>query len=373
MHNKTYCKFPFNGFQVNARGNRLCCASSYKFSQNKPTEFWQGQYLKEVREKMSTGKELTECNTCYKAEKVNSLSLRQHYNSIFKEHDTEELPTVADLDFSNLCNLKCIMCNADRSSQWAKDIGKNTETNGVVSMSKDKIDDLYSISNNLRHLQIQGGEPSLIPEFLYYFDLLKKNGTISNITLDCITNLTNINNRFYEILNNFKQVNIDVSIDAFDLSNDYIRYPSKFNKIEENLIKMSESKHQINLQISLQTLSMYNFYDFLVWINKMVKIFKDNNKKLGLNLSRVLFPTMLNPDLAPVKLKNKFIEDLKKFINEHKSIFDLKFNIEIHNLIKNLCNNEKNDQDNLLIFIKDIDQKRNIKITDYIPTFYDYF
>ena len=66
-----------------------------------------------------------------------------------------------------------------------------------------------------------------------YFDLLKKDGTISNITLDCITNLTNINNRFYEILNDFKQVNIDVSIDSYDLSNDYIRYPSKFNKIEE--------------------------------------------------------------------------------------------------------------------------------------------
>ena len=350
----------------------MCC-NSYKFSQDKPTEFWSDQYLKEVREKMTAGTELTECNYCYKTEKANGLSLRQHYNSIFKEFDTEELPTVADLDFSNLCNLKCIMCNADRSSQWAKDLNKNKETNGVLSISKDKIDDLYMISKNLKHLTIQGGEPSLIPEYLYYFKLLKKDGTIYNITLDCITNLTNINNKFYEILNDFKKVNIDVSIDSYDLSNDYIRYPSKFNKIEENLIKMSKSKHQTNLQISLQTLSMYNFYDFLVWIDKMMKIFKDNNKKLGLNLSRVQFPSMLNTALAPMKLKKKFVDDLKKFINGHKSNFDLKFNIEIQNIIKNLCNNEKNEQDNLLIFVKDLDQKRNIKIIDYIPTFYDYF
>ena len=60
-------------------------------------------------------------------------------------------------------------------------------------------------------------------------------------------------------------------------------------------------------------------------------------------------------------------------MNEYKSTFDLKFNIEIHSLIKNLCNSEKNELDNLLIFIKDLDQKRNIKVTDYIPTFYDYF
>jgi len=104
-----------------------------------------------------------------------------------------------------------------------------------------------------------------------------------------------------------------------------------------------------------------------------MKIFKDNNKKLGVNLSRVHFPTIFNPDFAPIKLKNKFIEDLKRFMNEYKSIFDLKFNIEIQSLIKNLCNNEKNEQDNLLIFIKDLDQKRNIKVIDYIPTFYDYF
>ncbi len=373
MLNKTYCKLPFNGFQINARGNRLCCGSSNKFSQNKPTEFWHGQYLKQVREKMSAGTELTECNNCYKAEKANSLSLRQHYNSIFKEYNTEELPTVADLDFSNFCNLKCIMCNAGKSSQWAKDANKHVETNGVLSISKDKIDDLYSISKNLKHLQIQGGEPSLIPEYLYYFDLLKKDKIIHNITLDCITNLTNTNNRFYEVLNDFKRVNIDVSIDSYNLSNDYIRYPSKFNKIEENLIKMSESKHQINLQISLQILSMYNFYDFLVWIDKIAKIFKDKNKKIGLNLSRVRSPSIFNPGLAPLKLKKKFVDDLKKFKCDHKSNFDLKFNIEIQSLIKNLCNNKENEGDNLLIFIRDLDQKRNIKITDYIPNFYDYF
>jgi pyruvate-formate lyase-activating enzyme len=372
MSNKTYCKFPFNGFQVNARGNRLCCNSS-KFLQDDPAEFWSNQYLKEVRKKMKFGKELIECKNCYKTEKNNSLSLRQHYNAVFKEYNTQELPNAADLDFSNLCNLKCIMCNAGRSSQWAKDINKNKQTNGIISISKDKIDDFCSISKNLKHLTIQGGEPSLIPEYLYYFDFLKKDGIISNITLDCITNLTNINNRFYEILNEFKQVNINVSIDSYDLSNDYIRFPSKFNKIEENLIKMSESKHRINLQISLQTLSMYNFYDFLVWIDKMMKIFKNNKKKLGANLSRVHFPTIFDPNFAPIKLKNKFIDDLKRFKNEHKLTFDLKFNIEIQSLIENLCNNEKNCLDELLIFIKDLDQKRNIKVTDYIPTFYDYF
>lgn len=371
MLNKTYCKLPFNGLQVNARGNRLCC-NSHKFTQDTASEFWHGQYVRGVRENMAKGIELKECNNCYKTEKANAISLRQHYNNIFQFFDTEELPSVADLDFSNLCNLKCIMCNADRSSQWANDTDKHVETNGVLSIPKYKIDNLYSISKNLKYLTIQGGEPSLIPEYTYYFDLLKKDKLIYNITLDCITNLTNTNNKFYEILNDFKHVNIDVSIDSYNLSNDYIRYPSKFNKIEENLIKMSKSKHQINLQISLQTLSMYNFYDFLLWIDSMTNIFKDNGKKLGVNLSRVQFPSIFDPTLAPIKLKNKFVDDLKKFTSERRSSFDLKFNIEIQNIIKHLCKIEKNDQNNLLIFIKDIDRNRNIKVIDYIPTFYDY-
>jgi len=373
MHNKTYCKFPFNGFQINARGNRLCCNSKkFILDLDSPTEFWNSKYLKQTREKMMDDIELPECRQCYQKEK-SGLSLRQHYNTVFKDYVSDELPTVADLDFSNLCNLKCIMCNADRSSQWAKEENKNIETKGIKSIDKEKIDDLITISKNLTHLNIQGGEPSLIPEYLYYFDLLKKNKIISNITLDCITNLTNVNNRFYEILNDFKKVNVNVSIDAYNLANDYVRYPSNFFKIEENLIKMGESKHQISLTITLQTLSMYNFYDFLLWIEKIKKIFENKNKKLVVDLCKVTDPVMFNPEYAPPKLKKKFINDLKKFLHEKKTHFDLRFNIEVQNLIKKLLDNEKNEQDNLLIFIKDIDQKRNIKVTDYIPTFYNYF
>ena len=48
------------------------------------------------------------------------------------------------------------------------------------------------------------------------------------------------------------------------------------------------------------------------------------------------------------------------------------FKIELKNTINHLLNNNNNNVD-LKKFINNLDQTRNIKITDYIPTFYDYF
>ena len=81
-----------------------------------------------------------------------------------------------DLDLSNLCNLKCVMCDSDRSSQHAKDKGL-----GVSAISREYIESLIEISNDLRLVTIQGGEPSIMEEFAYYFGELHKKGTIEAI------------------------------------------------------------------------------------------------------------------------------------------------------------------------------------------------
>ena len=242
----------------------------------------------------------------YEEEAQGKFSLRNHYNALYKDLELQETPTVMDLDFSNLCNLQCIMCGPDRSSQWAKELGDKT----VLNIAHDKIHELSNISHNIKHITIQGGEPSIMPEFLQYFEYLEANDLISKIEIDCITNLTNTNNKFYDFLYKFKTVNLNASIDAYGLVNNYIRYPSKFEKIEENLISLADKNLQVNLQISLQVLSMYNFYAFLEWIEKMQGLYRVKNKKLGLNLSYVTGPTHF--DIAK---SSKMISKNQKTLN----------------------------------------------------------
>jgi len=360
---------PFVGFQATHRTNRLCCISK-PVNKKGIKEFWNSEYLKDVRSKMINGEKIPECENCYRAEAQGKVSLRNHYNSLYKDLKTEDVPSAMDLDFSNLCNLQCIMCGPDRSSQWAKELGDKR----ILTFPKEQIKELCDISDKIKHLTIQGGEPSIMSEFEYYFDYLQKKKLIGNIEIDCISNLTNVNNRFYNLLEDFKSANLNASIDAFGLTNDYIRYPSNFSKIEQNLLSLSKRTLQINLQITLQVLCMFNFIDFLEWISKMHSVFSKNNKKLGINLFYVNTPEHLNVINAPAMLKEKMLEDLLKFQSQKNKIKDVKFHMELKNLTK-LISNKLTDHKNLNRlhdYIKEIDHRRNIKITNYIPNFYKY-
>ena len=368
--NKTYCKMPFVGFQLAHGGCRLCCGASGMDRYKLGKEFWSGPYLQEVREKMEKGETVSSCQKCYNDEALGKISLRNHYNARYKNLEQAETPTALDLDFGNLCNLQCIMCGPDRSSQWSKELG-NKE---ILTTSKDKLDDICELSHNLKHLTVQGGEPSLMPELEYYFRYLKDKELIQNIEIDCISNLTNVNNKFYQLLEDFKSVDLNASIDAFGSVNDYIRYPSNFKKIEENLNELSERPLQVNLQITLQTLSMFNFYDFLVWVSDMHDNFKQKNKELGLNLSYVTNHQQLDIQNAPRKLKEKMQEDIKNFSKTRRIRNNLKFGLELKNLEKNLSRPQQHDcGEDLKSYINVLDKRRAIKVTNYIPDFYDYF
>jgi len=367
--NKTFCKMPFIGMQTTHRGNRLCCAST-KIINNDPKSFWKSDYLKDIRNKMIKGDTVEECSTCYINENRNQISLRQHYNNLFKNVNEQEYPQYFDLDFSNLCNLQCIMCGPTRSSQWAKELGQKQ----ITPISIDAINNVLKMSTNLTHINIQGGEPSIMPEFEYFFEQLIEKDIAKNITVDCISNLTNINNKFYQLLESFKSVNLNVSIDSYGSHNDYIRYPSNFNSIEKNLIKLAEKNIQTNLQITIQTLSMFNFYDFLNWISKIYNIFQTKGKKLGFNIYFVHSPEILDIVYAPNSLKKDFVEQIKKFRLENTIKFDTKFNLSLMNLEKNFLIQHKTEKNkNILEYIDVLDHRRTIKITNYIPNFYNYF
>jgi len=360
---------PFVGMQATHRGNRICCASS-KYVQGSPKDFWHSDYVKQVRDKMQKGELLDECKRCYREEDNDQFSLRQHYNAYFKEVGQSDQPLSFDLDFSNLCNLKCIMCGPDRSSQWSKELGHKD----VTPISKSKIDQLCDMADNLQHMTIQGGEPSIMPEFEYLFEKLVTNGQCDKITIDCISNLTNVNNKFYTLLENFKTVNLNVSVDSYGKINDYIRYPSKFTTLEANLLSLIDRDIQANLQITLQTLSLINFGDFLDWIDKVHQQFKSAGKTLGLNMSFVSDKDALNPLYAPNKLKAHFIADIEKFLKNKQSVFDMKFTLALHNL-KNtfVSKNTIEKVPETMEYLANLNQRRNIKVEDYIEKFEKYF
>lgn len=368
--NKTYCNIIKKGLFVSHRGVSLCCINPDKH-QIKPSEFWNGSVRQTALANMEQENKIKGCDVCYNNEDKKTPSSRIFYMT-YKDVECKDLPTMLDLDFSNFCNLKCVMCNPARSSEWAKDIGQP-----ISSISKELIDDLFSISDEVTEITIQGGEPSIMKEYEYYFDLLDSKNIIKNINLQVITNATNINNKFYTLLEKFKSVRLSVSIDAFGKANDYIRWPSHFEQIEKNLIKMTDLKNTVRVEIlnSLNILSLFNYKDFLLWCKKIENIYNQKKKYFGIVPMKVVDPIKYSPFVAPTALKEKFINDVNEFLAKDNLKENSNFKTEILMISNRLRNSNKNDIaiEKLKNTIKQLDIQRSSKITEYIPNFYNYF
>jgi len=354
---------------VSHQGVSLCCINPDKH-QITPSEFWFGTVRKTALLNMELENKVKGCDLCYNNEEKNTPSSRMFYNS-YENTESKDLPTMLDLDFSNFCNLKCVMCNSTRSSEWAKDQGKEVST-----ISKELIDDLFKISNDVTEITIQGGEPSIMKEYEYYFELLYNNKIIKNINLQVITNATNINNKFYTLLGKFKSVRLSVSVDAFGKANDYIRWPSHFNQIEKNLIKMSDLKNTVKVEIlnSLNILSMFDYDKFLFWCKKIEKIYTEKNKYFGLVPMKVIRPIEYSPFIAPILLKEKFIQDVKNFLNVENLKHNSNFKTEILMILHRLKNSNTNNEAiiKLKTSIQQLDKQRGSDIRKFISNFYNY-
>jgi len=367
--NKTYCNYIKKGMFISHQGVSLCCINPYKY-QLSPSEFWFGDIRKIALKNMEKENKIKGCDLCYINEEKKTPSARMFYNSL-KDLEYKDLPTILDLDFSNFCNLKCVMCNPTRSSEWAKDIGK-----GISSISKEMIDDLFAISDEVTKITIQGGEPSIMKEYEYYFELLDSKNIIKNIDLQVITNGTNLNKKFYDLLKKFKSLKLGISIDAFGLANDYIRWPSHFNQIEKNVINLTDLQNVTTVEIlnSLNILSMFNYKDFLFWCKKIEKIYQKKDKDFSLIPLKVIQPNRYSPFIAPIELKEKFVTDVKEFLKTENLIINPHFKTEVLLICNRLKNNTINTKalNNLKLSIIELDKKRNSNIENYIPNFYQY-
>jgi sulfatase maturation enzyme AslB (radical SAM superfamily) len=188
----------------------------------------------------------------------------------------------------------------------------------------------------------------------------------TDIELQIITNATNLNAEYCELLGHFKNVNVTVSVDGFDQVNRYIRWPSNWATMVENIHRL----HTITPHISFNvTVSMWNvtrlkeLIDFLdaefnvpiILMNPAVPI--PANKK-DINTSPFNFPDR--------GLAVKRLLELKETTSYKQEKY---FRGQVEFLINGANTTECNLND-LKIFFEyndQLDNSRNVQLKDYIP------
>ena len=379
---------------------------------------------------MLKGEHPEECIRCQKEEAIGIESRRVCETDIWRDFfsfekavqitdekgyiDSFKSPIVYyDLYFGNRCNLKCRMCGPTNSDSWYSDHVKVWENksfedshgfvelvqkdNGIYQTKNRDYDwvdsphfwkQIKSKAQNIQYIYIIGGEPLLIDKHYDLLSMIIEKGRPENVIIEYNSNLTFLPDKALELWKHFKRVHIGVSLDGEGIINDYIRYPSRFKKIEQNLDRLDKSNGNIKLWIAttVQAYSIFYLTDLIHW--KLKKHFQNVNSLRGnkpiLNLHPLYIPDFLNVKVLPKTYKNQVKEKFHNFLLSLEDInreegYSEKESLKIQLATKKLLNSyvdymDSEDWSHLLPkfmkFTKSLDQLRNQKLKDVMPELY---
>ena len=349
--NKTICTLPYMHSLILPNGDiNLCCNA--EVSNDMPSvndgydNILDNPRHNRIREQLKNGEKPVECNRCWVQERLGDKSYRQQQNIANLKYVPKALidgnPTVKFLDvrFNNVCNLKCVMCSSGYSTSWVEDEKKlssmittplvnNLVNSRIDSYNKDQfkwgkrnniVDTIVNTAHTLDRLHFAGGEPLLAKEHTELLHKLIDTGNASKMYLSYNTNGEYINDEMLSMWSKFKKVKVFYSLDAFGSKNDYIRYPSVWKEHEDRLdyIDSNTPKNMSwRLLTSINVLNINYVPEFADW--KLSKNYKNiHNSFLDGDLfhsSMVEYPSILNPNVLPIDIKNTVKDNLIKFSN----------------------------------------------------------
>lgn len=366
--NKTFCPLPWIHLATRPNGDvRVCCtanASGADIEDEKQAglvmhdgavmnlrdhtidEVWNSNFMKNTRLQMLQEKIPTSCTKCFEEENKGIVSKRQWETVVWKDRvDINSIVSKTapdgslpvdipyfDLRLGNLCQLKCVMCSPHDSSSWIKDWKLQYPKYKTLELRQDQdwnrkfdytwyqkgsfLDTMKSQSQHIRELYFAGGEPLLIPEHYAILEFMVKSGASKNCILRYNSNGLELPDKLFTLWDKFKQVKFNFSIDAVGEKNDYIRYPSKWNQVVENLHKLDSTPDNIvvNIACAVQLLNVLYIPELVIW--KQQQNFKKINLPpygaglIGTHL--VYLPSYLNVRVLPKDIK----EEVKRRVDE---------------------------------------------------------
>lgn len=223
-------------------------------------------YMKEIQENFISDWKQPTCQACITAEESGVESKRQ------KSLEYPDVPRSFsrwDIRFSNICNLKCIMCGPMCSSKWSEDIDTFNEFQEYTKMpfpSGDKSANLtdadwgyilLNARNSAYEMYFAGGEPFYDKGVMSFLDKLSEyEFNRENTIIVMQTNGISNNPKVIEVLSRFKLLTCNISVDGWGSVNELIRFPTKQDILEKNIAELRKISTWIHFNLTVQALNL---------------------------------------------------------------------------------------------------------------------
>lgn len=308
------CIHPFASMSIHASGHVTRCMMSEESmgdisstKKNCISNSWSGASMKSLRSKMLDGAWDSGCRSCMRKEDNKTKSKRLHWQnlnvtkdlwkdeSIFKSEGSKDIYFL-DIAFNNFCNFKCRMCSSAYSSKWKEDESKLKSLglsggsgawadkagvmhdNSMRSLTSEQLDIIVGKLSKVRRIDVVGGEPFLTKD-MYNFLLKCKNKEVgSSADFTVTTNGSVYDEEYLKLLSTFKNITINISIDAIGDLFSYMRSGktiswedidsniTKFINYANEMNKKGLANWKVNLNGAFQTYNMLEIDKFIDWV-----------------------------------------------------------------------------------------------------------
>ena len=392
-NNESFCSAPWTHLYLDGSGNAFpCCKNKKSGLGNIETEtvkeLWNTEKLKLIRKNMILGNKIPSCETCYLNEKRWGMSYRNFFNSKFANKyelvkntnldgslDDVNI-SFLDLRYSNLCNLKCIMCSPYSSSAWIEDAKK------IGTVSKDNIikpinlydsikDQLPALLKNVTRINFAGGEPLLIKENYEILDQLISLKRF-DVELTYNTNFSKLNNFNQDILakwSYFKDITIKASLDAIRVRGEYIRKGLIWKDffMNRDLLRKKAPHAKFKIFCTVQLLNVLHIPEMYRYLK--THMFIDGSPE-SFHLSFLDWPRYYDIRSLPRELKEKANLIYNKFIDE---LDNQRLKDHFKKILIYLNEQDYNYQSEFKSFTEKLDDIRKQDVKTVFPELKEYF
>jgi hypothetical protein len=389
---KTFCPLLFQHLATHPHGGVThCCVADHRnalsssrdgdrfYNLNRDTvhDTMNSESFKKARLEVLDDKKPKACLRCYAEEAKGMNSKRVEEIKNYPEYTIDVAREVTDstgymkdvqlefveLRLGNTCNVACRTCNPASSSKWRNDYDKlqNATTFKLTDYNTMEgfrwpertgfWEDLLQHCDKVKTFYINGGEPMLSKEHFAFLQRLVDMGK-TDIKLWYNINMTLMNEKVIDLWRKFDHVKISCSIDDLGDRNHYIRYPTKWNDVEKNFLRLKTEGFEMDIT---QTVSWMNYSTLGDFYNEF-----HNKHGIFVHHNYVYDPDVLSPAVLPKAMR----EDIHK---NFEGVFDEWKLKELKTMFGGPDKPKKWEQ--AKEYTRNLDEIRNQDIENFLPEF----
>jgi len=373
------CRWPFNHISIDVYGNvRPCCAwelHDTDISYNINTQPLHGYFASDMYQQLITAMQKNQyglgCRDCH-LEEINHMPEGTREVG-FSKYTNQQSFEIFDMEikFGNLCNQGCVMCSPMNSSVIAEErLRHNIRTDSVTwhheqevksgilhtpwYLNDDRLAEVAELAAQCRgQVKFRGGEPTVNNHLQNFLARLSDINTDLNIFIN--TNGLTFTKKLQQQLMKFDRVHLEVSIDGYGAVNDYVRWPSNWTKLNDNvdhMIAMPNTK--LTVSTTVHTLNVGHMQPLCEWVA---------TKNIDSMVANVVWgPEYLRPCLADPQHIQNYIDTAQHFNTDQFDIAKV-----IPTFSTNWSQQEMTEyRQKLLLYLDQIDKARGIKWQDHV-------